>query len=211
MEAPLYNQEGKEIGQIKLPENTFGVKWNADLVHQVVVSQQSNARKPIAHAKDRSEVRGGGKKPWKQKGTGRARHGSIRSPIWVGGGVTHGPTKDKIYTRKINQKMRAKAWATVVSQKLRDGEAFFLDALSLTEPKTKLAAKIISVLSAKLGKKEMIYKKGSRVLIAINKRDVSLEKSFRNLPAVKVMECRNMSTLDAMTYKYVIFVNYASH
>src|SRR5690242_1243633 len=95
METKIYNHKGVETGKIQLPEDVFGVKWNADLVHQVVVSMESSARTAVAHVKNRGEVSGGGKKPWQQKGTGRARHGSIRSPIWVGGGVTHGPRKDK--------------------------------------------------------------------------------------------------------------------
>src|SRR3954467_5139183 len=109
MESTVYNQKGKEVGKIQLAEQIFGLKWNADLVHQVVTSMESSARTNVAHTKNRGEVSGGGKKPWQQKGTGRARHGSIRSPIWVGGGVTHGPRKDKDYDRKINKKMKAKA------------------------------------------------------------------------------------------------------
>ena len=136
MTETLYNQEGKEVGKIDLPEKTFGVRWNADLVHQVVTAQQANARTPIAHAKGRGEVAGGGKKPWKQKGTGRARHGSIRSPLWRHGGKAHGPTKEKVYTQKINQKMRQKALSTVLSKKLSDGELIFVDKLTLPEIKT---------------------------------------------------------------------------
>ena len=108
METTVYNQKGTEAGKIKLSEAVFGLKWNADLVHQVVVSMNSVARTNVAHTKNRGEVRGGGKKPWQQKGTGRARHGSIRSPLWVGGGVTHGPRKDKDYSRKVNKKMKSK-------------------------------------------------------------------------------------------------------
>src|SRR3989344_1678996 len=120
METNIYNQEGKEVGKVSLPTAVFGVKWNPDLVHQAVVAMEANARTPVAHTKSRADVRGGGRKPWKQKGTGRARHGSTRSPIWVGGGVAHGPTNEKIFAKKINKKMRTKALYTVLSQKLRD-------------------------------------------------------------------------------------------
>src|SRR3989338_499645 len=105
MEAKVYNMQGKEAGKIELPENIFGLKWNADLIHQVITSMQSNARAGTAHTKGRGEVRGGGRKPWRQKGTGRARHGSRRSPIWKGGGVAHGPSKEKKYSQKINTVM----------------------------------------------------------------------------------------------------------
>ena len=100
MEAILYNNKGEKAGKVEVPESIFGLQWNADLVHQVIVGMQANARQPVAHTKTRGEVRGGGKKPWQQKGTGRARHGSSRSPIWKGGGVTHGPRKDKIYAEE---------------------------------------------------------------------------------------------------------------
>src|SRR5690349_19754974 len=108
METTVYNQKGQEAGKIKLSEAVFGAPWNADLVHQVVVSMQSSARHSIAHTKTRGEVSGGGKKPWQQKGTGRARHGSTRSPIWVGGGIAHGPRSDKNYDRKVNKKAKTK-------------------------------------------------------------------------------------------------------
>lgn len=208
MESKVYNQAGSETGKIDLPESIFGLKWNADLVHQVVRVIQGNMRTPVAHAKGRGEVRGGGKKPWQQKGTGRARHGSSRSPIWVGGGVSHGPTKDKVFTRKINKKVRAKAWATVISKKFKDGELFFLDALELKQPKTKLASGVMKVLADKFGKKQMAYKSGNRVLIALDKRDKSIEKAFRNIASVKVDECRNMNAHEAISYRYIIFVNY---
>ena len=120
LEAVVYSQEGKKSGSVTLPEAVFGEKWNADLVHQVVVAMQANARQPIAHTKDRSEVRGGGRKPWAQKGTGRARHGSSRSPIWRHGGVTHGPRNDRDFSQKINRKMKVKALYAVLSKKFRE-------------------------------------------------------------------------------------------
>src|ERR1035437_1215074 len=137
METTLYNQKGQEAGKIKLSEAVFGAQWNADLVHLVMVAMRSNERDPIAHTKTRGEVRGGGKKPWQQKGTGRARHGSTRSPIWVGGGVTHGPRNDKDYSRKVNKKMKAKALYTILSRKFSDGQIVFVDDISFRAPKTK--------------------------------------------------------------------------
>src|SRR3989338_1467401 len=143
-EATIYNQKGEKSGTYLLPAEIFGLPWNADLVHQIMHSQQLNARANTAHTKDRGDVRGGGKKPWQQKGTGRARHGSRRSPIWVGGGVAHGPTVEKNYGRKINKKMREKALFTVLSQKVRDNEILFLSGLKLESPKTKLAREVLA-------------------------------------------------------------------
>lgn len=128
MEAIVYNKNGKEAGKIALNDKVFGVAWNADLVHQVATAMMSNRRAGTAHTKDRSEVSGTGKKPWRQKGTGRARHGSKRSPIWVGGGVAHGPRSDKNYEKKLTKKMKAKALMTLLSRKLKDGQILFVDS-----------------------------------------------------------------------------------
>src|SRR3954462_9048133 len=129
MESPIYNAQGKKTGTVTLPESVFGVFWNDALMHQVVTSMHSNARPNVAHTKGRGEVRGGGRKPWQQKGTGRARHGSIRSPIWKGGGVTHGPRNEKVYARKINKGMRQKALLVALSRKAKDGEVILLESL----------------------------------------------------------------------------------
>ena len=129
MKVSVYNQEGKEVGKVLLPKEIFEVKVNPDLVHQVVVCQMANRRQPIAHTKDRGEVRGGGRKPWSQKGTGRARHGSIRSPLWIGGGVTFGPRKEKIFKKKIPKKMRRKALFMVLSGKAKENLLLVLDKL----------------------------------------------------------------------------------
>src|SRR3990167_4153940 len=143
MIAEVYNKENKKVGEVTLSDSVFGKKWNESLVHQVLVSQLANKREPLAHTKGRGEVRGGGRKPWRQKGTGRARHGSTRSPIWAGGGVTFGPTKHKNYSKKINKKMRRGAIFSALSRKFKDGELKFIDALELEVPKTKLLAGLL--------------------------------------------------------------------
>src|SRR3989338_9149521 len=158
MNATVYSMDGKKSGMVSLPEHIFGVRWNADLVKQVADSLLSSRRKNVAHTKDRSEVSGGGKKPWKQKGTGRARHGSTRSHIWVGGGVTGGPRNEKNFERKVSQKMRTKALYTILSRKMRDGEVLFVKSIALTDPKTKEAVKTLQSLSSIKGFEDL-YKK----------------------------------------------------
>ena len=204
METQVYNQEGKVTGKVNLPEAIFGLKWNGDLVHQVVIGMQANKRTPIAHTKDRSDVRGGGKKPWRQKGTGRARHGSSRSPIWRGGGVTFGPRKDKDYSKKINKKMKTKALYVALSQKLRDGEILFVDAISISEPKTSEAKNILTALSSVEGFNTLISKKNNSALVALNEKDLVVEKSFDNMGNIEVDEVRNLNTLLVLTHKYII-------
>ena len=108
MKYPLFNQKGEKIGEVSLPKEIFGQDLNEDLLHQAIVVEEANQRKVIAHTKIRSEVSGGGVKPWRQKGTGRARVGSIRSPLWKGGGTTFGPRKERVFRKKINQKMKKK-------------------------------------------------------------------------------------------------------
>src|SRR3989338_6361156 len=139
MKTDYYNQKGEKSGTFDLPENIFGVSWNQNAIWQTLISFAANQRRHYSHAKGRGEVRGGGRKPWQQKGLGRARHGSIRSPIWKGGGVTHGPLSEKNYGKKINKKMRAKALFTVLSQKMKHGEIIFVDSLSVPEGKTRMA------------------------------------------------------------------------
>ena len=204
MEAKVYNQEGKEKGKIELPEKIFGLPWNGDLVHQVMTSMLSNERSPIAHTKDRSEVRGGGKKPWRQKGTGRARHGSSRSPIWVGGGVTHGPRSEKNFSRKINKKMKVKAFFTILSQKLRDGEVLFAEMVNFGKPKTKDAQVYLNNLAKIEGYEKLVYKTGKRAILALPKKDESTEKSFRNIKSSSLLEVSNLNLLDLLNYKYLV-------
>lgn len=207
MEAKVYNQTGKESGKVTLPATLFDVAWNADLVHQVVTSMMSDKRTPVAHVKDRSEVRGGGAKPWKQKGTGRARHGSSRSPIWIGGGVTHGPRNEKNFARKINKKMKTKALVTVLSQKMRDGEVIFVDELAFGEPKAKEAKQALVALAGGTSCADLATKRKNAALIITGDRDMNRVKSFANFGSVKLDEARNVNPVDLLTYKYLIVEN----
>ncbi len=207
LETVVYNSKGKEASKISLPESVFGQKWNADLVHQVVSSMESSQRSNVAHTKNRGEVSGGGKKPWQQKGTGRARHGSIRSPLWVGGGVTHGPRNDKNYTRKVNKKMKAKALYTILSKKYKDGEVLFVDEISLKSPKTKEAKIILSSLSKVTGFDRLLSKKKNSAYIALSLKDINTEKSFNNFGNLIVDEIRNVDPVSLLKYKYFVVSN----
>lgn len=202
MNVKVYNQSGKEAGEMELPE-VFALPWNADLVHQVVTGQMANRRPVVAHAKGRSEVRGGGRKPWRQKGTGRARHGSIRSPIWKGGGVTHGPTKERNFKKKINKKMAARALAMVLSAKVRDREFVVMDQLSISQPKTKEALAVLRNL-AKIKSYADILGSRPRALVLIPNDSRELKRAFRNLPAVEIEIPENVTALDAMNRKYIV-------
>ena len=204
MTAPVYTMAGKETGKVTLPESVFAAQWNADMVHQVVEGMRSNARVPYAHTKDRSEVRGGGRKPWRQKGTGRARHGSRRSPIWVGGGVTHGPRNERNFTKKINKKMRARALAAVLTRKLADNEVVFVDSLTFAAPKAAEAKNVLESVAKSTSTPDMMTKQKNAVLIALGKDDKNVKKSFKNFGNVEVEEVRNLNPLDLLTYKYVI-------
>ncbi len=204
MDATIYTKDGAKNGSVTLPESVFGVAWNADLVHEVVVSMQANARTSTAHTKDRSEVSGGGKKPWRQKGTGRARHGSRRSPIWAGGGVAHGPRTEKDYSKKINKKVRAKALASVLSKKLADGEVIFVDTFAMNEPKTATAKAAIKAIATGSGNKTLATKRVNAALVVLAERDEAAEKSFRNFSNMEVTQAKDINPVDLLTYKYVI-------
>lgn len=204
MDTKIYSQDGKESGKVTLPDSVFGVAWNADLVHEVVVSMQSNARAGTAHTKDRGEVRGGGKKPWKQKGTGRARHGSRRSPIWTGGGVTFGPRSEKDYSKKINKKVRAKALASTLSKKHTDGEIIFVDSFVFDAPKTVDAKAAVLAIAKGSGVEALATKRKNAALIVLSERNENTEKSFRNFGNMEVKTVKDINPVDLLTYKYVV-------
>jgi large subunit ribosomal protein L4 len=194
MKTDVYNQKGEKIEEMDLPKEIFEVPMNSDLVHQVVVSQMANQRQIIAHTKTRAEVRGGGKKPWRQKGTGRARHGSIRSPIWKGGGVTFGPTKERNFKKDIPKKMRKKALMMVLSAKVKNNLLFILDKLNLKEMKTKLMAEIM----------KKFLKNNNSCLIVLPQKEEVLIRAAKNLPKVQTIEARNLNCLELLSYRYLM-------
>ena len=198
----IYNQEGKEVGRADLPAEIFDVKINQDLVHQAVIAQVANSRQVLAHTKDRSERRGGGRKPWRQKGTGRARHGSTRSPIWRGGGVTFGPTKERVFAQKINKKMKRKALLMVLSSKVKDKEMILLDKLELVKAKTKKMAEILKNFSK-------IKPLGSSVLIVLPNSDEKIIKAARNIPKIKTIRADSLNVVDVLSCKYLLMVQEA--
>lgn len=207
LEAPIFDIEGKEVGTVSLPEEIFGLSWNADLVHQVVTSMNTDARESLAHTKNRGEVAGTGKKPWAQKGTGRARHGSRRSPIWVGGGVAHGPRNEKNYSRKINKKMKTKALFTLLSKKLRDGEVLFIKNLDIAEPKTRNAKSVLSRVAEGSGKTMLALKKRNNAVIATPELSVNVKRGFQNFGNLEVLETRNLNPLALANYKYIVIAS----
>jgi large subunit ribosomal protein L4 len=154
----------------------------------------ANKRQPLAHTKNRGEVRGGGKKPWKQKGTGRARHGSSRSPIWKGGGITFGPRNEKVFEKEVPKKMRRKALFMVLSQKTRDNELIILDKIELEKGKTKEIANILSKLPSK----------NQKTLIALPKYDKKIFLAGRNIKKTSIDEARNINVLELLNHKYLL-------
>jgi len=173
-----------------LSDKIFARPWNPDLVHQTLLAQQANRRLPWAHTKGRGEVRGGGRKPWKQKHTGRARHGSIRSPIWRGGGVTHGPIKEKDYSQKINKKMLRAAIYSVLSKKLADGQLRVVDSLELDKPKTKSAFSAVKNYLPAL----LVPATGNK----------NIYRAARNIPKAKSLNGASLNVEDLLKYKNVL-------
>src|SRR6056297_1106235 len=206
METTVFNQAGKSAGTVTLPEHVFSAAWNPDLVHELVVGMQANARETTAKVKDRSEVSGGGKKPWRQKGTGRARHGSRRSPIWTGGCVTHGPTNEKDFSRKLNKKVRQKALAVTLSRKQADDEIVFIDALTFDAPKAADAKAVLQAVAAGADKAGLATKRNNAALVLLTERNDAVEKSFRNFGNVEVAQVKDVNPVDLLTYKYVMVV-----
>ena len=200
MKSLVYNLKGEEVGEKDLNPKIFGVEFKPDLINQVILTMRANRRVVSAHAKTRSEVRGGGKKPWRQKGTGRARHGSIRSPIWVGGGVTFGPNKEKNYLKKINKKARRLALFSALSKKFEDDELKIVDKLKISQGKTKEAFEVISNLY------EVDFKKKKKIdlLLILAKKNEEFSRATRNLNKVKTILADSLNVEDLMVYKNLL-------
>ncbi|MBU6388368.1 50S ribosomal protein L4 [Patescibacteria group bacterium] len=204
IEAAIFSMEGKKVGSIALPEALFGQSWKSDLVHQVTTAMQANLRQNRAHTKDRSEVSGGGKKPWKQKGTGQARHSSTRSPIWRHGGITFGPRSTRNYSEKINKKMRIGALLSVLSKKAQDGEIILVDQFTFAAPKTALAKTALTALAKGADAGALTTKKKNAALLALASYDANTIKSFGNFGSIATEELRNLNPVDVMTHKYLV-------
>ncbi len=207
MKVNVYSIEGKVTKTMEVPEAIFGAAWNADLVAQVLYSQASNRRAGTAHTKDRSEVRGGGKKPWNQKGSGRARHGSSRSPIWRHGGVTFGPRNDKDYKKVIPKGMKVAALYSLLSAKVKAGKVIFVDELPDLSGKTKEADVAMKGLTSVEGFKTLCYKKSNNVYLSVKKGGDTAKRAFRNLPYVTLHNMEDLNPLDLANTRYLVIAN----
>ena len=211
LKSKIYNQTGDQTGEIELSSKIFGVKVSESLVHQVLVAQTANQRQVLAHTKGRSDVRGGGRKPWKQKGTGRARQGSIRAPQWIGGGVVFGPLKSRNFSQKVNKKMKQKALFMVLSDKLSNEHLIILEKLEIPEIKTKifnemlnnLENKIFKIETAKKEKNGKIRRKRS-VLIVNDKKNENIKYAGRNLVGAEIINLDNINLMDLLKYRDIV-------
>lgn len=202
MKTDTYNIKGEKAGTLELPEMIFGVVWKPALVKQVYEGEQANKRLPWAHARTRGEVSGGGKKPWRQKGTGRARHGSTRSPLWVGGGKAHGPRNERDYSVKINKKMKRGALFSLLSKKLKEKEVVLVDNFVLSQPKTKEVFMVLKNLR-ETGKVYRIGEKGGKAILAVPREEKVLRAS-RNLQNISYIEPRNLNVAEVLHNKYLL-------
>jgi large subunit ribosomal protein L4 len=207
MKVNIYTMEGKVSKQMEVPEAIFGAEWNADLVSQVLYSQASNRRAGTAHTKNRAEVRGSHKKPWAQKGSGRARHGSAQSPLWKGGGVTFGPRNDKDYKKIIPKGMKVAALFSLLSAKVAAGKVIFVDTLPELTGKTKEADEAMKGLTTIEGFKTLCYKKANNVYLSTKKGEDTTKRAFRNLPYMTLHNMDDLNPLDIANTRYLVIAN----
>jgi large subunit ribosomal protein L4 len=196
IKAPLFNADGTANGDIKLDAEVFGIEPNLDVLHQVVTAQLAAARAGTAKTKTRSEVRGGGRKPWRQKGLGRARHGSIRSPIWTGGGIAHGP-QPRDYSQRTPKKMKRLALRSALSARASEAAIKVVDDFDWTTPKTKQAVTLLSGMES-----------AGKTLVVLNQLDGAAARSFRNLPEVRMVEPGHLTAYDVLWSDQVVFTSH---
>jgi large subunit ribosomal protein L4 len=188
---PVYNTQGSQVGEIALNEDVFGAKVNKALLHEAVTMQLASRRLGTSAVKNRAAVRGGGRKPWRQKGTGQARHGSRRSPIWKGGGVIFGPTP-RSFAYHLPKKARRQALKSALSAKVEAGELIVVEGLALSEPKTKIMVEILNKLRAE------------KALIVTAQADVNVSKSARNIPGVAIMASEGLNVYDILAHNNLV-------
>ncbi len=194
MKVKVYNLEGKETGEMNLSDAIFGVKVKQEVVHGVFTAQNNNQREPWADTKNRGEVSGGGKKPWPQKGTGRARHGSIRSPIWKGGGVTFGPLTIRNYKEKVNKKTKRLALKMCLSDRVKNSALLVVEDFNFSEPKTKLFVNFLKMLPIK----------AKTFLVLTPGKDASLIRMTKNLKTVKTVRAEDINVVDLLSKSVVL-------
>ncbi|OPL11896.1 MAG: 50S ribosomal protein L4 [Firmicutes bacterium ML8_F2] len=192
LKISLYNKDGEQVDEIEVQAALFGAPLKKGALYQTAVSQAAGRRHGTASSKDRSEVRGGGSKPWPQKGTGRARHGSTRSPIWSGGGVVFGP-HPRDFGTKVPKKMRRAALKTALSDKVNEGKLMVIDDFGIDTPQTK---KVVAIL-------DKLKISGGALLVSAAS-DNNLNLASRNLPKVKTILARQLNVLDILTYNYLV-------
>jgi large subunit ribosomal protein L4 len=188
---PVYNTQGSQVGEIALNEAVFGAKVNKALLHEAVIMQLASRRLGTVAVKNRAAVSGGGRKPWRQKGTGQARQGSKRAPNWKGGGVVFGPSP-RIYAYSLPKKARRQALRAALSSKLESGELIVVEDLSLVEPKTKLMVEILSKIKAE------------KPLIVTAQTDVNVSKSARNIPGAAIMASEGINVYDILAHNHLV-------
>ncbi|MFH0830854.1 MAG: 50S ribosomal protein L4 [Parcubacteria group bacterium] len=196
--APVFSMAGKKISTVELDSKVFGVSVTPELLRRAVVTQRANSRQVLAHTKTRAERRGGGRKPWKQKGTGRARHGSIRSPLWRKGGVTFGPRSNRNFSIKINRKERRKALLGALSLTASRNQVVVLEGLSLEKIKTKPLAQLFSKLPIKRS-----------ALLVLSEHNDKVERSARNLATIKTQIATNLNLEDVLGHEHLVFTKTA--
>ncbi len=205
----IYNQNGEIVSELKLSDKVFAVKINEDLVHQAMVTQSANERQVLAHTKTKAEVRGGGKKPWKQKGTGRARAGSSRSPIWIGGGVTFGPRKDRNFSKKINKKMKQKAITMILTDRITENNLAVVDKIEMKEFSTKKFNDFVKKIE-NVFPNENKTKKSKRSILFVNDiKDEKVVLSSRNLVGFDIINLENINIIDLLKYKNLVITESA--